>query len=156
MNGTDVLIRQLGRQQDSFLEMVKKVPSEKLAWVPQEGMRSALEQFQEVATVIATHWEIYANKKFEWSLEGFEAWKADRTQIVSIEELEARLRGDTARLIEFTRQLSASELLSITEMPFPGEYCVVDNIYFHIWNMSYHEGQIAYILQLLGINPMEE
>lgn len=38
-------------------------------------------------------------------------------------------------------------------MPW-GEHIVADTVTFHVWNMAYHEGQISYILQLLGVDPM--
>lgn len=154
MTAADVLVRQLERELDSFLKIVKRVPEDKLDWVPQEGLRSVRDQFQEVATIVGDHWEIYEERKMEWDQARWAAYMERRAKVHTIEDLEARLRADTDRLIAFVRALPADDLMATTEMPFPGDHRVVDNVTYHLWNMSYHEGQISTILQMLGIDPM--
>ena len=154
MQATDLLIRQLERQQDSFLTMVKKVPAEKLDWSPKEGSRSALDQFQEVAMVVGENWGLYENLKMTWSEEKMRAFEELKGRVKSVPELEARLRADTGKLIGFIRGLAQSDLSKPVEMPWPGEYTLADIINYPTWNMAYHEGQIAYLLTMLGINPM--
>ncbi len=154
MDARQTLVRLLERQQDSFIEMVKRVPADRLDWSPAPGMRSALDQFQEVATAVGQNWDVYSERKMEWSPERMEAWKAHRAEYTTLEALEARLREDTARIVAHVRSLTEEDLATPTEMPFPGEFLVVDNVYFHVWNMAYHEGQISYLLQMLGVDPM--
>jgi hypothetical protein len=153
MTANDVLVRQLERQLESFIKTFEKVPADKLDWAP-EGCRSALDQGQEVATVIGDHWELYESRKMEWSDEGFVEWLNARSQLKTRGQILDRLKQDTQKLIDFARTLPATELMATTEMPFPGEFRVVDNITYHTWNMSYHEGQINMILMMLGIDPM--
>ncbi|MCW5937482.1 MAG: DinB family protein [Fimbriimonadaceae bacterium] len=154
MTAADILVRQLERQQESFLKMVHRVPKDKLDWSPSEGVRSVLDQFQEVATIVGDHWEIYSDRKMDWDEEKWGAYMERRQQLKTVEELEARLKADTARLVEFTRSLAPEEFAATTQMPFPGDHRVADNIQYHVWNMAYHEGQIAQLLQQLGIDPM--
>ncbi|MCW5939295.1 MAG: hypothetical protein KF884_02805 [Fimbriimonadaceae bacterium] len=153
MTANDVLVRQLERQLESFIKTFEKVPADKLEWAP-EGCRSALDQGQEVATVIGDHWELYESRKMVWSEEAFSKWLKARAQLKSREQIVARLKLDTQKLIEYTRSLPANDLMAPTEMPFQGEFRMVDNITYHTWNMSYHEGQINMILMMLGIDPM--
>lgn len=154
MTASDVLVRQLERELDSFLKTVRSVPEDKLDWVPQEGMRSARDQAQEVATIVGDHWELYAERKMEWSPESFAAYVERRKKVHSVDDLEARLREDTKKLIEFVRGLSTDELMAPVQMPWPGDFRLVDTITYHQWNMSYHEGQINYILQMLGVETL--
>jgi uncharacterized damage-inducible protein DinB len=154
MNAADVLIRQLEREQDSFLRTIKLVPEDKLDWSPGEGLRSARDQFQEVATVVGDHWELYESKRMEWNEASFAEYLERRKKYHTLEDLEARSRQDTAKLIAFVRDLPAEELMDPVQMPWPGDHRLVDNVTYHLWNMSYHEGQVSAILQRLGINPM--
>lgn len=153
MTAHDVLKRQLLNQQTAFLAMVKRVPSDKMDWVPQEGMRSALDQFQEVATAISSNWSIYEHRKAEGSMKSFHEWLSSRAKLVVFEELEARLRADTDMLLAHLESLPVDELRAPVQLPW-GEHIVADTVTFHLWNMAYHEGQIAYMLQMLGIDPM--
>lgn len=153
MTAHEVLKRQLLNQQTAFLTMVNKVPADKVEWVPQEGMRSALDQFQEVATAISHNWGVYRDRRMEWTPESFLEWKTSRAKLLTFAELEARLRADTDMLIAHMDSLPAEELSAPVQMPW-GEHIVADTVTFHVWNMAYHEGQISYILQLLGVDPM--
>lgn len=151
MNANEVLVRLMERQCDSFLKTLKRVPEDKLDWTPGEGTRSARDQAQEVATILDEFWEIFETKKMEWDMERWNAYLAKRAQLHSVADIEKALRECTRRLADFVRSLPESELGTKTEMPFPGEYLVVDNIAYHTYNMAYHEGQINTILQLLGL-----
>lgn len=133
--------------------MVNRVPADKLAWVPQEGMRSALDQYQEVATALSANWEVYSERKASFAAENMARWARNRALITDPTELERLLRADTQRLIDHVATLTEADLEANVEMPW-GEHRVADTVTYHTWNMAYHEGQIAYLLQLLGINPM--
>ena len=151
MTAAEVLTRQLERQQESFLKTVKLVPEDKLDWVPQPGLRSVRDQFQEVATIVGDHFELYEERKMEWNEEKWKAYLERRRKLHTVDDLEARLRQDTARLIAFVQALPSDDLMLETEMPWGGDHRIVDNVTYHLWNMSYHEGQINTILQMLGI-----
>lgn len=154
MNSAEVLSRQLERQCDSFVKTLRKVPEDKLDWVPLEGLRSARDQAQEVATIVTEFWELYADRKMAWDQERWDRYLKERAQVHSVDELEDALRGATRKLVEFVRSLPAEQLADDTEMPWGGEHKLVDNVTYHLWNMAYHEGQITGYLVALGIDPM--
>lgn len=154
MRTTDLLVRQIERQIEGFMNMVAKVPDDKLNWQPSAGSRSVLSQYQEVATIIDFAWPTYSERKMEWNEEAFAQYMQSRAQFETRESLEAELKRNTNRLIEYTRGLTEEDLESPVEMPFPGEFKLCGVIQYHAWNMAYHEGQIAYILTQLGISPM--
>lgn len=154
MQATDLLIRQLERELDGFLRIAGKVPADKLDWTPGEGTRSALSQMQEVATVISENWGLYETRQMVWNDEAFAAWLEKRGELTTFEAIETRLRADIQQLIDFVRTMTPEDLEADVQMPWPGEFKVCDTIYYACWNMAYHEGQIATILMLLGIDPM--
>lgn len=154
MQATDLLIRQLERELESFLKIAGKVPADKLDWTPGEGTRSALSQMQEVATVISENWGLYETRKMVWNDDAFAAWLENRSQYTTFEAIEAKLKEDIQQLKDFVRTRTPDDLEAEVEMPWPGEFKLCDVIYYACWNMAYHEGQIATILMLLGIDPM--
>jgi uncharacterized damage-inducible protein DinB len=154
MTGNDLLIRQLLRAQEGFLRMLTKVPADKLTWQPSAELRSAADQGQEVATMVSYSWALYADRRMDWDMERYMAHKAAAQQFDSHEKIEAELRRNTGMLVDFVRALPNNELSAPVQMPWPGEYCVADTVQYHVWNMAYHEGQIAAILMRLGIDPM--
>lgn len=154
MTGNDLLIRQLLRAQDGFLRILAKVPADQLNWQPSSELRSAADQAQEVATMVSYSWALYADRRMDWDMERYLAHKASAQQFDTHEKIEAELRRNTDMLVDFVRALPNDELSAPVQMPWPGEYCVADTVQYHIWNMAYHEGQIAAILMRLGIDPM--
>lgn len=153
MTAIDLLIRQLERGQESFLRVAAKVPADKLDWKPSPELRTALDQFQEVATILGATWPLYAERKLDWGMRQFAAFKKAGREFDTLEKLEAELRRQTAMLMEHTRGLSSDELAQPVTMPWGEEVMVADTIQKHVWNMAYHEGQIAAILVQLGIDP---
>jgi uncharacterized damage-inducible protein DinB len=151
MNSADVLARQLERQCDSFIKVLRKVPEESLDWTPQPGMRSVRDQAQEVATIVTEFWELYADRKLSWDQERWDRYLQERANVHTVDQIEDALRGATAKLVEFVRSLPEAELAADTEMPWGGDHKLVDNITYHVWNMAYHEGQITNYLKMLGI-----
>lgn len=154
MTAQDVLVRVLERNTDSFVRMVRRVPQDRLTWSPGDGVRSALDQFQEVATLVGDHWSVFSDRRMEMTPESFRDWITRRSALTDLDALETRLRADTQRLIEFVRELPEADLSLPVQLPFPGEYRMVDVIQNHAWNLAYHEGQIAGLLQQLGVEPM--
>lgn len=153
MTANDLLVRQLERAQDGFLRVAAKVPADKLDWKPSPELRSALDQFQEVATILGATWPLYAERKLDWGMRQFAEFKKASRAFDTHEALEAELRRQTGMLIEHVRGLSDDDLGQPVSMPYLEGYLVADTIQKHIWNLAYHEGQIAAILLRLGIDP---
>lgn len=149
MNSIELLCRMTERQLDKLFVVAKQVPEEKLDWSPGEGSRSALDQLQECATAVETFWPSYSERKMVWSEDMFDKWLAERSQLKTMTELEAVCRTQTRKLLDFVKGLSEEQLDEKVELPFPGDFTLADVIVYHQWNMSYHEGQIMYLLNLI-------
>ena len=65
MNAADLLERQTRRQLDAFVEAVRSIPADKMAWKPSSGVRSALDLLQECATINDLKPDLYETRK--WS-----------------------------------------------------------------------------------------
>lgn len=152
MNAIDLLIYLTERQIDSIFRAAAAIPADKLEWAPTPGNRSALDQLQEVATAPVAFWSAYSERKVEWDQEKFEKWKAERSKITTLPELEKLTRENIAKVVEFMRGLDPSELTAPVELPFPGSYNLADVLAYNYWNMGYHEGQITYIAAMLESN----
>lgn len=152
MTANEVLVYLLEREEESFLKALRRFPEDKLDWTPAEGARSARDQAQEVATIVTEFWEIYSDRKLAWDEERWAAYLERRSMLQSLDEIEAALRASTAKLAEHVRTLASEEFLAPTEMPFPGEHRVLDNVHYHLWNMSYHEGVLNSYLMMLGVD----
>lgn len=155
MTAQQVLVRVLETRLSSFIETAAKVPADKLDWVPQPGVRSALDQYREVACIVGHNWQPYAEYKLEFSPEVYASQKEAREQFSTHEELEAQLRRDTQKLIDYTLATPAELLSHPIQMPFPGEYILADLIHYHAYNMAYHEGQIMTLLLLMGVESLD-
>jgi uncharacterized damage-inducible protein DinB len=154
MTATQFFVYLVNREVDSFLRMVAKVPEDKLDWTPHPSLRSARDQFQEVATILEHTWSVFTDRKLGWDLESFLDYKKHRKTFHTREELEAELRRQTDGLIKFAETLSEDDLDAPVEMPWPGPHNLADGLHYHLWNLSYHEGQIASLLMQLDIDPM--
>jgi uncharacterized damage-inducible protein DinB len=151
MNALDLLAYQTKKQLDSFFEAVHRIPADKVDWQPSAGMRSALDQLQEVAVVFQGIPDAITKRKLEFTPEQFAQYDADRKKVTDVAELERMTRDGTERLLEFMKTIKPEELMDAVEMPWPGDFRVADLLNYHNWNMSYHEGQINYIGGLLEI-----
>lgn len=154
MTAVALLVRQIQRGQEGFLRMVNLVPEDKLDWQPDPQLRSALDQYQEVATILDFTWDIFSKRELNFEAEDFQRYLAHRKEFTTREACEAEFRRTTDELIARTSALTDADLDDEVKMPFPGEYRLCDTIQYHVWNMAYHEGQIAAILQRLEIAPM--
>lgn len=150
MNSIELLCRATERQLDKLFMVAKQIPEDKLDWSPGEGSRSALDQLQECATAIETFWPSYEKRKMEWSDEMFREWMAERAKLKTMTELEAVCRTQVRKLLDFTKGLTEEQLDEKVQLPFPGDYTLADVILYNQWNMAYHEGQIMYLLQMMG------
>jgi hypothetical protein len=87
MTAQEVLVRILQTRLDSFIKVAAKVPADKLDWVPQPGLRSALDQYREVACIVGHNWQAYAECKLDFSPELYESQRKAREQFSTHEEL---------------------------------------------------------------------
>lgn len=149
MNANELICHLTEKQIDRLFETARKFPADKLDWAPTAGNRSALNQLQEVATALPLFLPGIKAKKVEFDPEIFAKWAEERSKITSIDELEKLTKESTKVLTEYVRTIPESELSDKFEMPFPGEFNLADILTYQLWNASYHEGQINYIMFML-------
>lgn len=146
------LIKYLTSKENSALmDLFAQVPEDKWDWTPGDGTRSALNQMQEFATALDIFVEGMKSKKIEFDPAVFQKWVEDRSKVRTVEELQSRLDGGTAKLYAYLDTLTEADLDEDVSMPFPGEWKVADVVTYQYWNTCYHRGQINTILQLLGL-----
>jgi hypothetical protein len=149
MNAAEVLCYLTDKQVDSLFKLARKFPQDKLDWKPDENTRSALSQLQEVATAITLFLPGIRARKVVWDDGQFAKWMEYRSKITSVDELERLCQEGTKELTDLIRSTPEADLDVVVEMPFPGEFKVVDLYSYHLWNMSYHEGQINFLSFML-------
>lgn len=149
MTANELLILLTENQVDSLLRAARSLPEDKLDWKPAPGARSALDQLQEAATAVTEFWAAFEERKIGWEPAQFADWQKRRSELTTLDQIEASLRKDTSKLVEFIRKVDPAELTAKVELPFPGEHTLGSVLAYHLWNMSYHEGQIYYISTLL-------
>lgn len=149
MNAQELLINLTQKRADALFYAVRQFPADKLDWKPTESSRSALDMLQEIATALDRFEELYNKRTLEWNPDAYMAWVAERSQITSLDELQKMTQESTDRLAARIRATDPSEYTAPVQMPFPGDFNVADILAYHLWNMSYHEGQIYYIQTLI-------
>jgi len=149
MNANELLCYLTEKQIDRIFETARKFPPDKLDWKPGPNARSALEQLQEVATALNEFLPGIKARKVSWDDKRFADWMESRAKLTSLDDLEKSAKASTKELTDYIRTLPESDLDAICEMPFPGEFRVADLVSYHLWNASYHEGQINQIGFLL-------
>ena len=150
MNAQEFLNLLTERRVKSLFEVARTIPADRLAWEPAPGARSALNILQEVSTAVDAFWQIYTDRRMDWSPESYSEWLNRRESLTDIDDLETACLASTARLAEFTLTVPTEELLDNVELPFPGDHDVAEILSYHYWNVSYHEGQLNYIVSLIG------
>jgi hypothetical protein len=149
MDSLELLSYMTRKQVDSLFEAVKLIPDDKIDWKPSPDSRSTLDQLQELATVFRSVPDAVKARKLDFTPEKFEEYQKERKKVTDPAELERMIREGTEDLLQFVRTVRPEELDDPVEMPWPGEYKVADMLYYHFWNMGYHEGQIYYISTML-------
>jgi uncharacterized damage-inducible protein DinB len=150
MNANELLCYLTDKQIDRLFEIARKIPADKLDWKPGPDARSTLDQLQEVATSLQRFLPGIKARKVEFDPEMFAQWVAERKQITSLDELEKLTRESTKELTDYVRTVPEADLDLPVDMPFPGEFKVADVLAYHLWNSSYHEGQINTLAFLIG------
>ncbi|CAN5650044.1 hypothetical protein BH11ARM2_BH11ARM2_11960 [soil metagenome] len=149
MTAKELLIHQTRVRLADFIETVRKFPQGKLDWKPAPGARTALDQIQEVATILDFGSMDYKARKMDFKMEEFGAYVESRAKITELDELIRRLEASCEKAIKDIESVPDEELLMPFEMPWPVDFKVVDVLGYQQWNMGYHAAQITYIESLL-------
>lgn len=149
MNANELLIHLTRQQLKGIFQAARSLPADKLDWKPAPEARSALDQLQEYATALSRFKNAWTERRITWSPEEFAAWKAERSKLTDLDELEKEAIAQTESFVAFLQEVRPEEYELPVEMPFPGEFNMADVLSYHYWNGAYHQGQIYYISTLL-------
>ncbi len=149
MNTQELLINLTNKRVDGLFFAARQFPADKLDWKPTPASRSALDMLQEIATALDEFEGLFTSRKLEWDENSYMNWVSERSKITSLDDLEAMTRDATQKLASLIQQSDTSTYAEPVQLPFPGEFNVADVLAYHLWNMSYHEGQIYYIQTLI-------
>jgi len=82
---------------------------------------------------------------------GFDTYQDDKaTALVSGDELTALLLASAERVADAVQTVPNTDWQNILETPM-GEMALADVAGVPQWNMSYHEGQVNYLVAILGL-----
>jgi uncharacterized damage-inducible protein DinB len=149
VNARELIIYVTVRQNGNLFRAARSLPADRLDWQPSPGRRSALDQIQECATALDLFIESIQDRKLEWTKERYGRWLELRGQYAALDDLERVCGDNTQRWAAYVHSLRDDELDEPVELPFPGEFKLVDLLMYQYWNASYHEGQIEAIRQEL-------
>lgn len=151
MDARETLIRLTRERSKSLIRAARCIPADKLTWKAAPGNRTALDILQELATIPGGLTEVVKNRKMTWTAEDFARYQAEWAKLTDFEDLLARIQAGTERIVATITATDPSLWGQKVETPWPVEYQVVDMLGYHLWNLSYHEGQLVYIQMALGV-----
>lgn len=149
MNVREYAIYSAERGLAQLFAAARDLPEGKLDWSPKPGVRSALDQLQEVVTAMQAFVDEMKAREVTFDEDQFGAWVMSRSQLQTMADLEAAAEEGMVVYREYVRGLSDEDFDLLVSMPFPGEWKVADMVIYHPWNIAYHLGQISYIKSLL-------
>ena len=130
------------------------VPTDKLEWVPQDGVRSVLDMCKELAKCPDWAYElIVPGGSFESQTEESRAaMKAEMDAWTTVEACHKACLEKLDRLAELYRSVPDERLSETKWLPYNGgrEHTILEMLDYPRWNCNYHTGQIAYIQMLYG------
>lgn len=118
------------------------MPADKLDWRPLGEGRTALDQLRECATAPLFYTSVLLSQPLENVRELRKSWDLD--------ECDRRGTTFTERLTQVIRSLPAESLTTQLEVPKNGTIAVLDVLWMHLANLTYHLGAINYIQTLYG------
>jgi hypothetical protein len=153
MRVQDAMCRYTEGAVDLLYRFARRVPEDKLTWVPMDAGRSVLDQLQECAQ--APIWYIpMLDPTFSHGYTDFTEMGKARREWTTIDECERVTRENTEKLLAAIRAVPDEQLDEEVKMPWGETMKKVDVIGFHHWNLTYHLGQIAYVQTLYGDKEM--
>jgi hypothetical protein len=151
MDAKETLVRLTREHTKSFIRAARCFPPDKLAWQAGPQSRTPLDILQEVATVARSVPRTVQARKMTWSPEEFAKYKAERAKLTDFEDLIRRVEASTEMIVGLINATDPAVYDQPVEMPWPIDRCVVDPLFYHTWNLNYHEGQLVYILMAMGL-----
>jgi len=141
------------RAVDDIFRSARAMPEDKLHWTPFESKRSMLDCLQECAQAPNFFLNMLETRSMpEFREEDFERARAEWAQWDTLDKCEQVCRKNTEKLCAVIRTFPDEDLGITIHLPFGGgmERSMADVAMFHLWNLTYHLGQINYIQTLYG------
>jgi hypothetical protein len=126
---------------EGFIKSIRRMPADKLTWLPLDQGRTALDQFQECATAPIVYRSRLLGTPFVIDREARKSWNVDET--------ERHARQATAELVAVIRDTSDDRLDEVVKVPW-GTMSVLEVVWMHYWNLTYHLGAVNHIQTLYG------
>ncbi|HWA84309.1 MAG TPA: DinB family protein [Fimbriimonadaceae bacterium] len=153
MKTQDFLAQSIEKKHEQVFALARTVPAERLDWSPGGQSRSVLDQLQELGIIVRFYVAMLQDKAApEPTPDMFEKYQADRKKLATIDECEASAKRHTDELTALIRSYSDEDLDLHIILPFMGgkDLSMADLAMMVYWNLSYHEGQIQFILNMLA------
>jgi hypothetical protein len=129
----------------------KKIPADKLNWVPAGQARCALDLCRELAMTPTWGVESIEDKPMDFSEEAMAKMKEEQSKWTTVEQCEAECNKRLEKLVEVYKAIPDETLQAKRSLPFGNkEFTVAEMMEYARWNFAYHQGQLAYIQTLYG------
>jgi hypothetical protein len=132
---------------EDFLVTIRRMPLEKLTWRPLDQGRTALDQMQECATAPLFYLAVIQGTEYDNLRETRKRWDAG--------ECETRARAATHDLVAAIRSIPNEELKTEIDVPKNGVMTILDVLWMHLGNLTYHLGAVNFIQTLYGDLEMD-
>lgn len=142
----DFLASSTRKATHQLTEAFALLPADKRDWSPGGTARTALDQ---LAECVATN-NYVATQLINRVAPGFDTYEADKaTAFTSGDKLTALLLASAERLADAVQTIPDTDWQNVLETPMD-EMVLADVAALPYWNMSYHEGQVNYLLAILS------
>lgn len=152
MKTQDFLAQSIERKQDQLFALARTVPEDRVDWAAGGAARSVLDQLQEIGIISRFYiGMLNARSAPDPTPEMFEQYQKDKKQLATIDECEASAKKYNTELAQVMRAYPDEDMYKRIVLPFGGgmDMSMADLMMMVYWNLSYHEGQIQFILNML-------
>jgi len=150
-------VRATQKALEDIVRSVQAVPEDKIDWSPMGATRSVLNQMQEIAVSGAWFIPLITELKVpEFDAHALEESKRLRLSNDTLEKCISSARTSTSELCTVIESVPDQALETEMVLPFGGGMTatVADILGMHLWNLTYHLGQINQIQLMLGDRAM--
>lgn len=143
------------RVMEALFRSARSMPEDKLTWQPGDLGRTALDQLQECAMVPSWAASLLTTRKFDFTPEMMKAAAEERSKW-TLDDCERECRERTEKLFEVMDAFPDEDLEKTMFLPFGGgkDRPFAEIMGLHLWNLTYHLGQIGYIQLMYGDKEM--
>lgn len=148
----DIMIERIERAREDAFRTARAVPTERLEWQPLGIGQSVLRMCRELGKTPDWAYWVLTDAQPEHPEDAAEQQRREMEGWTSVEACEQACREKLVRLYDLYRSFTDEDLLRTKWLPFNGgrDHTIAELLDYPRWNLTYHEGQIAYIQTLYG------